>query len=68
MNRFRLARIIVSAYACVAALGTRATAATIVDTVRNRNLVLLDSVVFVLGVVVLGGVCVYWGRRIFLEK
>ncbi len=35
---------------------------------RGRNLVLLDSIVFVLGVGLLGGVLIYWGRRIYLEN
>ncbi len=38
------------------------------DDARGRNLVILDSVVFVLGVALLGGVIVWWGRRIFTEK
>jgi hypothetical protein len=33
----------------------------------TRNEV-LDSVVFVVGVAVLGGLLVWWGRRIFGEK
>jgi hypothetical protein len=28
----------------------------------------LDAVVFVVGVVILGGVLAWWGRRIFSEK
>lgn len=35
---------------------------------RGRNLVILDSVVFVLGVAILGGVLAYWGLRIYREK
>ena len=35
---------------------------------RARNLVVLDSAVFVLGVAILGGVLVWWGLRIYNEK
>jgi len=52
----------------LATLRRSAVAAPLVDAARTRNLVLLDSVVFVLGVVLLGAVIVWWGRRIFLEK
>ncbi len=32
------------------------------------NVIVLDAVVFLLGVALLGGVTWYWARRIFLEK
>ena len=35
---------------------------------RASNLVVLDSIVFVLGVGILGGILVWWGLRIYNEK
>ena len=35
---------------------------------RASNLVVLDSIVFVIGVGVLGGILVWWGLRIYREK
>lgn len=35
---------------------------------RASNLVVLDTIVFVLGVGILGGILVWWGLRIYKEK
>ena len=62
---WRASGLIVALFSLLVA---NATAATLVDSNSARNVVVLDSVVFVLGLALLGGVIVWWGRRIFSEK
>ena len=46
---------------------SRPSASANAETLRARNITILDSTVFVIGVGILGGVLVWWGRRIFTE-
>jgi hypothetical protein len=57
-----------AALAAQSALPTAVPAAKLVDIAHARNVVILDSVVFLLGVGICVGVLAWWGRRIFTEK
>ena len=51
-----------------ASVSNRSPASANAEALRARNITILDSTVFVIGVAILGGVLVWWGRRIFTEN